>query len=49
MELLTKALLNRRHGIMLMHSGKAQRKDAPIVSMLFGLSIPWSRGSIAMA
>ena len=49
MELLTEALLNRRRGLMLIHSGKPQRKDAPIVSMLFDLSIPQSRGSIAMA
>ena len=49
MELLTEALLNRRRGLVLIHSGKPQRKDAPIVSMLFDLSIPQSRGSIAMA
>ena len=49
MELLTEALLNRRRGLVLIHFGKPQRKDAPIVSMLFDLSIPQSRGSIAMA
>ena len=49
MELMTETLLNRRRGLVLIHSGKPQRKDAPIVSMLFGLSIPLSHGSIAMA
>ena len=49
MELLTEALLNRRRGLVLIHFGKPQRKDAPIVSMLFDLSIPLSRGSIARA
>ena len=49
MKLLTEALLNRRRGFVLKHSGKPQRGNVPIVSMLCGLSIPRSRGSIAMA
>ena len=49
MKLLTEALLKRHLTIFLIHSGKPQRNVAPIVSMLFDLSIPQSRGSIAMA
>ena len=49
MELLTETLLNRRRGFILKHSGKPQREDGLIVSMLFGLSIPRSHGSIARA
>ena len=49
MELLTEALLYRHHRIVLIHRVKSQRVDAPIVSMLFGLSIPPGHGSIAFA
>ena len=49
MELLTETLLNRRRRFILKHSGKPQREDGLIVSMLFGLSIPRNRGSIARA
>ena len=49
MKLLTEALLKRHLTLLLIHSGKPQREDAPIVSMLFDLSIPLSRGSIARA